>query len=230
MAGYFRHAIMVVVLGMFASGCQTAMRTDFVDDGMALVQVASNGPVALPSSAYLPKGADAMTPIGYMAYCARNEGACTVSADEADTITLNADIMAQISQINFGVNRAIAWRSDDRHYGVSDFWTIPTDGYGDCEDYALAKREALIKAGFPARALRLTVVKSRKSGFHMVLTVATDRGDYVLYSLAPDIVAWRLTSYQWISRQDPSRANAWTNLTAPPTVLALASTAATAGN
>ena len=47
---------------------------------------------------------------------------------------------------------------DQRHYGRAEYWNIPTDGYGDCEDYALTKRRDLIAAGFPAQALRIAVV------------------------------------------------------------------------
>jgi len=41
----------------------------------------------------------------------------------------------------------------------SDRWDYPSDGKGDCEDYALFKRKILIEEGFPRQALLMTVVK-----------------------------------------------------------------------
>jgi predicted transglutaminase-like cysteine proteinase len=41
-----------------------------------------------------------------------------------------------------------------------EHWDIGADGYGDCDDYALAKRMALIEAGLPMRALRIAIVRT----------------------------------------------------------------------
>jgi len=70
-------------------------------------------------------------------------------------------------------------------------WTIPTDGYGNCKDYALAKRKDLAAAGFPILALRMAIVITPREKRHAVLTVATDKGDFVLDNLENDIVAWK---------------------------------------
>ncbi len=45
-----------------------------------------------------------------------------------------------------------------QQYGVEDYWTIPVSGRGGCEDYALLKRQRLMRAGWPASALLMTVV------------------------------------------------------------------------
>ncbi len=47
--------------------------------------------------------------------------------------------------------RAIVPETDQDLYKVAEYWTYP-DGRGDCEDIALAKRKALIAAGWDARA------------------------------------------------------------------------------
>jgi len=57
---------------------------------------------------------------------------------------------------------------------------IPDDGYGDCEDYVLLKRRMLIQSGWPREALLVTVVRNEKDEGHAVLTVTTDKGDYIL--------------------------------------------------
>ena len=47
---------------------------------------------------------------------------------------------------------------------------------------------------------------------HAVLTVATDRGDYVLDNLTSAIRNWDDTDYHWIERQDPNKAWGWVSL------------------
>src|SRR4051812_24698469 len=56
------------------------------------------------------------------------------------------------------INHTIMPMTDRDHWGAEDRWDLPTDGYGDCEDYQLPKRKLLIDAGLPRRALRMTVV------------------------------------------------------------------------
>ena len=57
---------------------------------------------------------------------------------------------------------------------------IPDDGYGDCEDYVLLKRRMLIQSGWPREALLVTVVRNERDEGHAVLTVTSDKGDYIL--------------------------------------------------
>ena len=37
-------------------------------------------------------------------------------------------------QFNNGNGATLKPEEDAAHYGVVDYWTIPKDGYGDCED------------------------------------------------------------------------------------------------
>jgi predicted transglutaminase-like cysteine proteinase len=85
----------------------------------------------------------------------------------------------------------------------------------------LAKRKQLIALGMPEPALRMAVVVTRRNEIHAVLTVATDRGDYVLDSLRDDIRSWDQAGYTWIQRQDPSRATGWVSME-PNRLLAVA--------
>jgi predicted transglutaminase-like cysteine proteinase len=69
--------------------------------------------------------------------------------------------------------------TDEEHWGISDRWDLPADGFGDCEDYQLLKRRLLAEAGLPRRAMRMTVVVDETGDGHAVLMVRTDRGDVV---------------------------------------------------
>ena len=140
--------------------------------------IAQNAEVSTP----MPGGSATDAPSGYLAFCARQPAECADPPGASDTVPFNLAMWQTLQQVNTAYNAAIRPQADSVHYGRIDYWTIPTDGYGDCEDYALAKRKALIAANLSPRALRIAVAQSRQGEPHAVLTVATDRGDYVLDS------------------------------------------------
>ena len=47
---------------------------------------------------------------------------------------------------------------------------------------------------------------------HAVLTVTTDRGDYVLDNQTEDIPLWSKTGYRFVKRQSQSNPNVWVSL------------------
>jgi predicted transglutaminase-like cysteine proteinase len=127
---------------------------------------------------------------------------------------------SKLATINASVNDAIWPLDDERHFGRAEYWTIPTDGYGNCHDYALTKRKELADAGFSRRALRVAIVITPRNGRHAILTVATDKGDYVLDNLTNDILPWDKTGYVWIARQDEKNDWGWVTFEAAPSRLA----------
>lgn len=82
-------------------------------------------------------------------------------------------------RINFQVNSNTEYRTDLVQYGVPEFWVI-ADKYGDCEDYALAKRNALLKAGWPVSDVNFVTCVTETGEGHGVLLVKTDKGNYIL--------------------------------------------------
>lgn len=159
------------------------------------------------SSTALPSGLPTQTPAGFISFCSRFPDQCATAANPTDIIETTPDIWQILARINAETNSAIEPEDDEDHYGKAEYWTIPTDGLGDCEDYVLAKRRALIAAGLPADALRVALVKLRNGELHAVLTVSTDQGDYVLDSLQVAILPWTKTGYTWLERQ--SAGNPW---------------------
>jgi predicted transglutaminase-like cysteine proteinase len=188
------------VVACLASGCATHLgSTDSLSDKAPTMSV-----YAIPASAYA-----APAPAGFFSFCLRFAGQCENAPGAALSVSLTDDTWRALNRINRSVNDSI-WPQDDIvHYGRAEYWTIPNDGYGDCDDYAVTKRKALIDAGFPASALRLAVVETPRTARHAVLTVATDKGDYVLDSLRNDIVSWNATGFVWIERQDARRPLVW---------------------
>ncbi|MDE1939169.1 MAG: transglutaminase-like cysteine peptidase [Alphaproteobacteria bacterium] len=150
-------------------------------------------------------GSKATPPSGFVAFCRRDPDQCGNVKGGASVVVLNAAVWHTLWQVNTAWNTAVKPEEDAAHYGRVDYWTIPTDGYGDCEDYALAKRKSLADLGLPLGALRIALARTEDGTAHAVLDVVTDRGDYVLDNLASVVLPWTATHYAWIARQVPGK-------------------------
>lgn len=128
----------------------------------------------------------------------------------------------QIDRINRRINAATHYRTDLDLYGRAEFWEV-AQGAGDCEDYALAKRAALIAEGFPAEDLRLATVFSEteggrqrmeagQMGDHAVLIAATPEGDYILDNRFEFPMLLRDTQYT-MDRVQVAGTGAWETAT-----------------
>ena len=154
-------------------------------------------------------GRDAKAPSGFLAFCDRNPGECRTSRGQSDKISFTPELWATLEKVNIAVNNAVRPLDDSEHYGITEFWTVPVDGEGDCEDYVLAKRKMLTLLGIAAPALRITVAFNKRMARHAVLTVITDRGDYVLDNLQDSILPPDQTGYVWVERQDSASRTGW---------------------
>jgi predicted transglutaminase-like cysteine proteinase len=93
---------------------------------------------------------------------------------------------AQLAAVNGFFNRRIVFRDDAEVWGQADHWASPLEalgkGYGDCEDYAIAKYFSLIALGAPVQRLRLVYVRAQIGGpggvsqAHMVLAYYAQPG------------------------------------------------------
>jgi len=205
--------VAAVLFAGFVSGCATSV------SNMGAIPTASQ-PASSSGTAIPDFAVAAVVPPGFIGFCVRFADQCQAPQDAPSTIAMTDATWQTLKQVNSSVNASI-WSEDDQaHYGRAEYWTIPTDGYGDCEDYALVKRKDLIAAGLPASALRIAIVVTPREARHAVLTVGTDRGDYVLDNLSNEIVAWNATGYTWIERQDSRRPMAWVSLQTPTMIAA----------
>jgi predicted transglutaminase-like cysteine proteinase len=81
-----------------------------------------------------------------------------------------------IAAFNKAVNGALTYETDREHYGVEDHYvSLPPDGKGDCEDYALSKIELLSAIGFP------TVTNSKL--VFVVVHVGKDRYGHAIVAI-----------------------------------------------
>jgi predicted transglutaminase-like cysteine proteinase len=168
----------------------------------------------LPVATAAATSGEARPPIGYVGYCLRYPGECS-GHSAARPVKLDQAAWALLNSINDEVNRRIEPVTDKDHWGVAERWDLPTDGKGDCEDYALLKRKILIEKGLSAGALLMTVVIDRDGAGHAVLTVVTDRGDYILDNQEEAILPWTQTGYRFVKRQSIQDPNVWTSIGAP---------------
>lgn len=150
-------------------------------------------------------------PIGHAEFCRANPSECRGYPRQVELETLNENNWAQLVAINDQMNRQIVPVSDLDLYRVDEFWTYP-DGYGDCEDIALAKRAALIAGGWDPSTLLMAVVRQPNGEGHAVLMARTDRGDLILDNQDGLIRLWSETPYQYLKRQSQANPAQWVDI------------------
>jgi predicted transglutaminase-like cysteine proteinase len=167
---------------------------------------------ALPTASRAVAQIGTAKPIaGWVRFCEQKPAECAVDVSEPATISLTPKAWQTIVQVNRQVNGAIKAKTDKDHWGVEDIWDFAEDGSGDCEDYQLVKRKRLVEAGFPRRALRMTVVIDEEGAGHAVMMVRTDRGDFILDNKHNAVLPWHQTGYTYIKREGDT-GSTWASL------------------
>ncbi|WNJ89844.1 transglutaminase-like cysteine peptidase [Bosea sp. 685] len=160
-------------------------------------------------TAHMQLGGSARAPAGFSAFCARSPGECRPVGARVGSVSLDGSRFGGLEAVNAEVNNGVQEVSDLVQYGREDYWSLPTSGKGDCEDFALMKRKLLIERGWPSSVLLITVVKMASGEGHAVLTVVTDQGDYVLDNRSSRIRLFGDTGYIFFSRQSQTSPRAW---------------------
>ncbi len=150
-------------------------------------------------------------PIGHYEFCRANPRECNINVPDNGPLRLTSATWRKISSINAGVNRAVTPMNDYDIYGKDEVWAYPA-GAGDCEDYVLEKRRELQKAGISLSDLLITVVRKPDGEGHAVLTVRTDKGDFILDNLTDAVRSWDKTGYRFLKRQASNYPGHWVSL------------------
>ena len=164
----------------------------------------------------------APAPIGWIEFCTASPHECAGARSAPRDVVMTLQAWRGLVRTNTWVNENIKPITDLDHWGVVEKWSYPDDGYGDCEDYVLLKRRMLIEAGWPREALLITVVRDKKGDGHAVLTVRTDKGEFVLDNQNDQILLWSDTGYRFVKRQSQSDPNTWVTLGDPRPAVATA--------
>ncbi|MBF0680210.1 MAG: transglutaminase-like cysteine peptidase [Devosia sp.] len=187
-------ATAIAGLGLMSSA-PAALAMDFTN--VAYVQVASG---------------NTSIPVGHLEFCRARPGECQSNDQIVPAMSLTDANWQQLVSVNAHFNQTIVPATDRDLYQVEEFWTYPTSGYGDCEDYALAKRRALIEAGWHPSTLMIAVVRQQDGSGHAVLIARTDRGDLVLDNQESLIRVWNETPYKFLKRQSQANAGQWVDM------------------
>jgi len=127
---------------------------------------------------------------------------------------LTPALWAELGRVNATLNARIAPEQDLTLYGTSDYWTLARD-LGDCEDYMIAKKQALMARGWAADQLLYAVVEGTVTPYHAVLIVRTDRGEFVLDNMTDRVVPWDASGYRFVVRQSAARPHRWVEVLDP---------------
>lgn len=155
---------------------------------------------------FLQEKSRAVAPFAHVMFCVQQPADCTASsgprivdltpAKKHELIAVNAEINREITPVNDAGN---------------DQWTLAPIS-GDCDDYAITKRHALIARGWPESALRLAVAYTSWGEGHLVLVVRTSKGDLVLDNLTGAVRSWRKTGLRWEMIQAADDPKVWYRL------------------
>jgi predicted transglutaminase-like cysteine proteinase len=182
--------------------------------GIAALPVLSAGlPAGAQSRASLEPASSAAprlvkAPPGFTQSCARYTWLCSQRPAAGGGLAA-ATALGIARQVNHQVNSAIMPLTDPENYGVAEYWTLPGNGRGDCEDYVLEKYRLLLDAGVDSRDLRIAVVLDRNRDNHVVLILRHETGDLVLDNLTPGILPWNQTGYTYLAMQMGEDKSLW---------------------
>ena len=152
-----------------------------------------------------------LPPKGWVDFCRRSPDNCASQGGSRIRVKLDEQRWRELEDVNSYVNNAIEPATDLEMHNLEEHWTIPVER-GDCEDYVLLKRRHLIDLGWPREALLVTVVLDEEKEGHAVLTVITDRGEFILDNQNPRVLPWTGTKYRFIKRQAQVNPALWVAL------------------
>jgi predicted transglutaminase-like cysteine proteinase len=189
--------------------------------GSQLIAVALSACANLSTSLPLPAhtaahpapmsvGLAAAPPAGLMGFCLKYQSECTQPDGQPTVVALSGDRLRQLEDVQAKVNNDIQPRDVPGHA-----WDYPTNGTGECNEYALEKRKELIALGWPREALLLTAAYTERGEGHLVLVARTSGGDLVLDNRTAAVLDWSYLPYRWVSQQSARGLVQWVSLTAP---------------
>jgi len=158
----------------------------------------------LPIGGHLVDGSSTAAPAAFVEFCMNYATECQGSRDGSE-MALDVARWTELQTINASVNQRIVPKPDPVG---EDHWTLGVN-YGDCDDYAVQKRQALEERGWPRNALSLTAAYLPNGEGHLVLVVRTDRGEFVLDNLRDAVLAADRVHYRWVARQSAQHPQLW---------------------
>lgn len=180
----------LVAFGLLAASPAIALGPS---DPLAPLGVVDQPTVTVMARGYRPASPDVFQTLaidaGVTVYDARWRRVSAADLNDPRVIaiasaTAGLDPVAKLASIHAAVRRQIVWRRDLDGYRVSDYWAQASEtldrGYGDSEDIAILKMQALKAAGFPPRDIYLSVGRDSVRGADTLLLVRSGGRFYAL--------------------------------------------------
>lgn len=134
-------------------------------------------------------------PAGWEAWC--RDAAAKCQRTSAAVIGLDEATKGVLSQVFAAVHARITPAEEPP--GQDQWRQIDQPGMGDCDDYAITWREALVAAGLPRGALDIAVAETEQGEIHAVLAVHTSQGTLVFDNRYPTPRPWTSLPYAWLA-------------------------------
>ncbi len=182
---------------------------------MAASQTATDNRVSNESS--LVELGPTLSPLQFVRFCQRYRADCEPAVEVNHPTKTGSKSLELIDRLNRQVNNAIVPVRKNYDGKINPPWTIAPKS-GDCNDYAVTKQHELLRRGFPSGAVRLAEVKTVEGEGHLVLVVATIKGDLVLDNLTDEVRPWAETNYRWLKIQSKKDPRFWVELKSPVVV------------
>ena len=164
------------------------------------------------SSAFMRVYGSTESPQAFVRFCEEYPEECVTTSSVETRRPASPQQLNELDEINRRINQAIRPEADIKHYGIADYWMLPTDGKGHCEDYAQLKRHELLKLGWPSSALLMTIVSDERGTGHAVLTVRMEVGDFILDNKVDEVHLWNKAPYRFLLRQSYLNPRVWMDL------------------
>ncbi|TRA99512.1 MULTISPECIES: transglutaminase-like cysteine peptidase [Rhizobium/Agrobacterium group] len=190
---------LAVAVGMAASIATTA-------SAVQLGGLAKN-PVTTRPGQFMSTSRPTIAPIAFAKFCDNAADQC-VRIGDRDTIELTKQKRAELQRINSEINTAIVYVGE---LDGQDEWKL-NPASGDCDDYAVTKRQRLLRAGWPSGALRIATARTPGGVGHAVLVVSSTQGDLVLDNRTNVVKPWKAVDLKWIKIQSHENPRVWLKL------------------
>nr|WP_292767001.1 transglutaminase-like cysteine peptidase [Mesorhizobium sp.] len=174
--------------------------------------LAALGVTSASASPSMSTGGLTSQPIGHYDFCKANPSECNIRLRDEGPVKMSDNFWNLIVSVNQRVNAEVKPMNDIDIYGKDEVWAYPDNGVGDCEDYVLEKRRELSRQGVSLTNLLITVLRRPNGEGHAVLTVRTDKGDFLLDNLVDPVRRWDQAEYTFLKRQASTHTGRWVTI------------------
>jgi predicted transglutaminase-like cysteine proteinase len=164
------------------------------------------------ASNFLVDGSVTAAPPGLSQLCQSFSLKQICSKGEGSDVPLKHDAFV-VQYINRRVNAEKTYVSDLSRHTLPEKWLNPeNESAVDCEEFAIAKQQLLLRQLFQRASLRLVLTMDERRRFAILLSYAAPDGDYILDYRNNDLLKWNETGYYFVARQSAEDPQIWRSL------------------